>query len=661
MRCRKRTTWLIAAILAATSMGCLQQRTSALIDLSDQLVANAKGVLRSLKSVKDKKSAEAALPVLTEKFPLIFSMVRDLQERGAAGDKAGGFTKSGLDTVKERMSSFQGVMQEIAAENKRIELIRGLPAEFWNVMRTESFKGLTILIETDASQFPPELVRYAKSAGALVSEYGADHVVLVECPGTSPAQLEEIANQLQTKLGGSTTVARIGAGGEASMIVGPVDDFEKFVSQIDFGKVTDKDPAQRAVYVDTSERRSAFNGRRRSAKISSASYEWNRPRPELRDDEYKVMVGKIGKDRVVRFIVANDAENPDLVNYILSALPTGEPKAGSYDILTATGHIGPVDDFNAFCNALDFAKIESRDDAERTITITVDGPKVKAKADEAYQKRRAEEIRKDMEEQQARLNRPNRLAGPAGPPAPTNGLGGPVGPEAPGGGASGPGAFPGRRFGPGMDLPDASEPDYYKKLADLMTDKTNFLNGKAIDALLKINPQDIPDKAVRQQIARNFRDLATGNITSMGNGKAIRGLALYGGKFSVPILVELLDKEQLKVDNSLFEALAANPDPRGAEAVCRKLGHSFNNAAAISALRQMGPVAEDALQKAAPSTDEAVSLAAVKLLGEVGTPKSFGLLTKASKTGTEEVRLAAKESIKEIRERARKPAKAATE
>jgi HEAT repeat protein len=131
---------------------------------------------------------------------------------------------------------------------------------------------------------------------------------------------------------------------------------------------------------------------------------------------------------------------------------------------------------------------------------------------------------------------------------------------------------------------------------------------------------------------------------------------LYGGKFCVPILVNLLDQETVRAPREIFDGLAENPDPKGAEAVGRKLGDFFNHTMAVAALRRMGPVAEETLMKSAPSNDANVSLSAVKLLGDVGTSKSLTLLAKASKSKNPAVVAAAKEATKSIRERMKKPA-----
>ncbi|MGI9456865.1 MAG: HEAT repeat domain-containing protein [Aeoliella sp.] len=135
------------------------------------------------------------------------------------------------------------------------------------------------------------------------------------------------------------------------------------------------------------------------------------------------------------------------------------------------------------------------------------------------------------------------------------------------------------------------------------------------------------------------------------NEVAVPGLVHWGRKLSVPILIQIKDREKMSVDDHVFEALAALKESAGAEAVARRLGDFFNHEMAVAALRQMGPAAEDALIEIAPSNDSKASLAAVELLGDVGTPNSYDLLRKAMKSSNREVKEAAKRSLKKIRER----------
>jgi HEAT repeat protein len=201
-------------------------------------------------------------------------------------------------------------------------------------------------------------------------------------------------------------------------------------------------------------------------------------------------------------------------------------------------------------------------------------------------------------------------------------------------------------------LPDESDPDYYRKLCDLIIDdNAHFSRSDAIAVLVATNPNEIPDAEVRKQIARNFRAVANSDRAGFDREKAIRGLVIYGGKFSAPILIELIEKEELRVEPIALDALAAIKDPKGAEALVKQLGNFFNHQAAVSALRKTGSIAEPALIRAAPSNDAKISVAAVELLGEVGSDKSLMVLRRAQDSRNSDVRLAAANSLRQISER----------
>jgi hypothetical protein len=188
----------------------------------------------------------------------------------------------------------------------------------------------------------------------------------------------------------------------------------------------------------------------------------------------------------------------------------------------------------------------------------------------------------------------------------------------------------------------------YARLAQLLNSDDTFGKRDAVDALLKVRPSDVTDPNTRKLIARGYRDIASGS-SFFEKEKAVQGLVIWGGKYSVPILIEMLDKDKHGQSEQLYDALAKLKDPAGAEAITRHLGDFFTHEKAVNALRRMGPAAEGALIKAAPSNNADVSLAAVALLGEVGGKKSIDVLQKASEAKNPQVKLAAREALKKVR------------
>src|SRR5438105_3098771 len=76
----------------------------------------------------------------------------------------------------------------------------------------------------------------------------------------------------------------------------------------------------------------------------------------------------------------------------------------------------------------------------------------------------------------------------------------------------------------------------YARLAQLLNSDDTFGKREAVDAFLKVRPSDVPDANTRKLIARGYRDIATGT-DFFEKEKAIQGLAIWGGKYSVPILI----------------------------------------------------------------------------------------------------------------------------
>jgi HEAT repeat protein len=92
----------------------------------------------------------------------------------------------------------------------------------------------------------------------------------------------------------------------------------------------------------------------------------------------------------------------------------------------------------------------------------------------------------------------------------------------------------------------------------------------------------------------------------------------YGGKYSVPVLVEILNRPSSPVKQQVITALARLQDVRGAEALVDQMGNGSERHTAFEALQEMGPVAEAPVIDAATSEDREQSLAAIELLGRIG-------------------------------------------
>src|SRR6188472_1029088 len=112
---------LFLTLAIALSSGCMmQQRSNQLIANADDLLVTTKEVLGIMRSIQDAPTAQAAIPKLKEKYPLMLTQVSDIGRNGKAADNAGGITRNGAETLKQRMATYQSLMLEMNSEQMRL-------------------------------------------------------------------------------------------------------------------------------------------------------------------------------------------------------------------------------------------------------------------------------------------------------------------------------------------------------------------------------------------------------------------------------------------------------------------------------------------------------------------------------------------------------------
>jgi hypothetical protein len=200
---------------------------------------------------------------------------------------------------------------------------------------------------------------------------------------------------------------------------------------------------------------------------------------------------------------------------------------------------------------------------------------------------------------------------------------------------------------PGLD-PKA--PDFYDKLAERINSAEGANSERAIDALLQTAPSSVSPE-ITKKIARAFKQLAESK--SPAAKKGIKGLIVWGGKYSGPVLLKLLERPQAADEEQLIEALAQIKHPPAAAAIAARLGSFDLYQCAFTALQEMGSEAEDALMAAAPSQNPQIALAAVELLGLCGNQKCLPVLNKVLAHPHPKVREACDQSIRKIKDRSR--------
>ena len=150
-------------------------------------------------------------------------------------------------------------------------------------------------------------------------------------------------------------------------------------------------------------------------------------------------------------------------------------------------------------------------------------------------------------------------------------------------------------------LETESSEEYLERLIDALEDDHSFIHRDAKKKLARLKPSKVKNKQHKQRIARAFRSAVRDSNRLSRNSEDLQGLLNWAGKHSVPILIEKMAEEELKISPIFFDSLAKYPTPEGARAVAEQLGNFFNHKAAVSCLRKMGPTAESTLIAVAPS------------------------------------------------------------
>ncbi len=180
-----------------------------------------------------------------------------------------------------------------------------------------------------------------------------------------------------------------------------------------------------------------------------------------------------------------------------------------------------------------------------------------------------------------------------------------------------------------------------------------FERKKALERLAEFDPTTV-EKRLRNEIARAIRDIAISDEGRQADD-ALKPLLVWAGKYSVPTLIQLLEIDRLfSMHDDIIRTLAEFPSDQGAQAVAKYVGELREHKIACQTLVAMGSVAEEAVMKIAPSDDADISLAAVFILGEIGTKKSLPLLRKGRSSTNRQIEQAAIFAAKKIVRRTNK-------
>jgi hypothetical protein len=329
---------------------------------------------------------------------------------------------------------------------------------------------------------------------------------------------------------------------------------------------------------------------------------------------------KVGYEEVVRIEFAN--MRADLVANACERLQKLAPGATLHHMESDNRmrvELGPVKDFNVFASAVDFGDVVVRNESKRLLSVNVHRTKLGAKADTAEEenqleaKQREERWRREAEERAARDREEAKQ----------------------------------REAARIKEEGDPNAPDYYDKLAELATSNDVFQQGKAVHKLLQSSPSQVTFEQ-RKKIAKAFKQLAEDDRAPMRE-ETIKGLVIWGGVYSGPILLEILEHPVHPRDEErAIKALGDIKYAKAAPALAAKLSKRHLHECVGRALRRLGEDAEDALIVVAPSPKELTCLAAVELLGDCGTKKCLPVLRRGASSRSMRIRSASKEAIRKV-------------
>ncbi len=338
----------------------------------------------------------------------------------------------------------------------------------------------------------------------------------------------------------------------------------------------------------------------------------------------KDLFDRVGYEQVVK--VDFVSMRFDLADKAREKLRRLAPGAALYEIKDADKMsvvLGPVADFRAFASGIDFGDVVLQNETKRLLRIRIHPMKLGARAEtseeenELARKESEENARKAQKETEEQMARARAEAEKQEAARSREESGG-----------------------------DPNDPAYYDRLAEMVASSDYFKQEKAVKILLRTSPSQVTFEQ-KKKIAKAFKQLAEDDRGSMRE-EAIKGLVIWGGKYSGPILLRMLEDARPFEEEHVIKALGDIKYAKAAPALAAKLGDFFLGKQAGNALGKMGEEAEDAVLAVAPSPDPKICLPAVELLGDCGTKKSLPLLRRGATSRNFQVREASKEAIRKI-------------
>jgi hypothetical protein len=608
---------IVALFVVTCLSGCGSFGNKGLVN-ARKVVKSGNEVLELFRSVKDADSARAAIADLDAAYQELIAA----QKAIIAHEKEHGMTrgrKTEIDKLQADIAKMQVAMEQ---EGERLTRLKGLPAEFWEPLRrhTYTIADMTVQYMIDQGAMPdPELGREMLAICALYREVPVKDIVEATFQ-INRGERDAAIQELREKLPSGTRIHAVDDGGNQIIVIGPIS-MDQLVQAADFARVVDRYDEAGEITLDwlpTFARNRSGSEQGAAAATTGdlhaafeeaiADAEQAPPEPEVPaaltepprefDSSHRDAVAQHGAGGVLRYEFVNypELESAGVTMQAHQLMQAFAQQPADNRSIYQYGWVAPVEDYPAICEYVaTFAEVVDQNNQQQTLKLKLTAEKLPPLEDERLLKV------------------------------------------------------------VGRWLPNESDPDFYKHLSELMWNAEKLrVNDAAVDKLLFVGDVAQIDKEVRKQVARNFREVAMQD--TIADGRAVEGLVLYAGKYSVPVLIELLDRPASQIHNEVIAALGRLKDPRGAVKLAECLKNDSHRDAAKQALQEMGPVAEDPLIKAAESDDTLVVQQVIQMLRQMGTKKSYALLRRLSRQKDEEVSSAAKNALTTIiyREKAKK-------
>jgi hypothetical protein len=169
--------------------------------------------------------------------------------------------------------------------------------------------------------------------------------------------------------------------------------------------------------------------------------------------------------------------------------------------------------------------------------------------------------------------------------------------------------------------------ELYRPLVDDLNGKDLIKQEQALDCLLAIDPDIVP-KDILKSVAQRFKQIAFNKTADpYVRIKAIEGMAKWGGSFSVPLIIELLESNDVSINSACFKELKQLKDPRAIAPITKYYLTNPLDKDVEAYLETYGTEAESAVVKYFPQNNPLQFKRALDYLTKNGTEKSLKFLT----------------------------------